>query len=62
MTVTMENHGYEIEPIPPRVEQVSGLLGRRDIIIDKLLHVRKSITCPYCKVVFSIRGGRISKA
>lgn len=61
MTITQEGHGYEIEPIPPRIEQVSGVLGRREVVVDRLFSVRRPVTCPYCMVRFTVRGGLIEK-
>ena len=61
MTISQESHGFEIEPIPPKIEEVSGVLGRRSIVVDKLFSVLRTVTCPYCMVKFVVRGGTIQR-
>lgn len=65
MTVLYETRGgapgFTIEPVPPRVEQIAGMWGRREIVIDRLLSIHRVVTCPYCQTRFTIKGGMIEK-
>jgi hypothetical protein len=62
VSVDFKNKPYEIEPLrQPDVKQVSGPMGRSEVVIRHHLHVRDILGCPYCTAKFTIRGGRIER-
>lgn len=62
MTIDKLNKGYEIEPVTPFIKTVVGMNGPIHVEVSRLLHVRESITCPYCQTRFTIRGSTIQRA
>jgi len=63
MTIDMKNKHYEIEPVAdPAIKQFLGPDGQPVALpIDRLLHIREQIRCPFCTVSFTIRGGTIQR-